>query len=104
MIEVFFEGTERFFGAVAQGKYYKSWIPSINGGRVEEKHEARRSSSSSCGMCIMEPQSILMAKAYPNSKFIGFDNHLASIKRANRTASFSISSMSLGSQPSIVMT
>ena len=34
-----------------------------------------------CGHGI---STILMAKAYPNSKFIGFDNHLASIKRAKR--------------------
>jgi len=27
-----------------------------------------------------------MAKAYPNSKFIGFDNHLASIKKARKNA------------------
>jgi len=34
-----------------------------------------------CGHGI---STILMAKAYPNSKFIGFDNHLASIKRARK--------------------
>ena len=36
-----------------------------------------------CGHGI---STILMARAYPNSKFIGFDNHLASIKRARKNA------------------
>jgi ubiquinone/menaquinone biosynthesis C-methylase UbiE len=48
-----------------------SWIPSLNGGKVEEK--LRRSSNGTkvadvgCGHGV---STIIMAKTYPNSKFI----------------------------------
>ncbi len=34
--------------------------------------------------CGYEASTIIMAQAYPNSRFIGFDNHLPSLERARR--------------------
>lgn len=57
-----------------------SWIPSLTG--VDEKLKAgARVADVGCGHAA---STIIMAKAYPNSTFFGFDNHGASV--ANATA------------------
>jgi 2-polyprenyl-3-methyl-5-hydroxy-6-metoxy-1,4-benzoquinol methylase len=59
-----------------------SWIPSLNG--VEEKlKQGAKVADIGCGYGI---STILMAKAYPNSKFYGFDNHGPSIEQAQEQA------------------
>ena len=80
-----FEGTERFYKPSYVANLTASWIPALEG--VEEK--LRREASGAkvadvgCGHGI---STILMAKAYPNSRIIGFDYHKPSIERARKEA------------------
>lgn len=61
------------------------WIPALDNGRVELKLKdgGLKVADIGCGYGI---STILMAKAYPNSKFYGFDNHPASIQYARNKA------------------
>jgi len=73
-----FEGTARFFKPNYVGNLVSSWIPSLDG--VEEKlKQGAKVADIGCGYGI---STTLMAKAYPNSKFYGFDNHSPSIEQA----------------------
>jgi 2-polyprenyl-3-methyl-5-hydroxy-6-metoxy-1,4-benzoquinol methylase len=73
-----FEGTARFFKPNYVGNLVSSWIPSLDG--IEEKlKQGAKVADIGCGYGI---STILMAKAYSNSKFYGFDNHNPSIEQA----------------------
>lgn len=77
-----FEGTERFFRAGYIGNLVTSWIPALHG--VKEKLEAgAKVADVGCGLGA---STILMAKAYPRSKFYGFDYHAGSIETARQRA------------------
>jgi 2-polyprenyl-3-methyl-5-hydroxy-6-metoxy-1,4-benzoquinol methylase len=77
-----FEGTERFFRAGYIGNLVSAWIPALDG--VKAKLEAGATVADvGCGLGA---STILMAKAFPKSKFRGFDYHQASIDLANRRA------------------
>jgi SAM-dependent methyltransferase len=77
-----FIGTERFFRPGYATHLVASWIPSLDG--VEEKLESgAKVADVGCGHGA---STIIMAQAYPNSRFWGFDNHEASIKRATEAA------------------
>jgi ubiquinone/menaquinone biosynthesis C-methylase UbiE len=80
-----YEGTERFFKPNYVANIVSSWIPSLDGGKVEEKlkYGGAKIADVGCGHGI---STILMAKAYPNSKFIGFDYHKPSIEIARKRA------------------
>jgi SAM-dependent methyltransferase len=80
-----YEGTERFFKPNYVANIVSSWIPSLDGGKVEEKlkHEGAIVADVGCGHAI---STIIMAKAFPNSKFIGFDYHKPSIEVARKRA------------------
>lgn len=77
-----FNGTERFFKASYEGNLLSTWLPAIKG--IEKKLEA--------GILVADigcghgTSTMIMAKAFPKSKFIGFDNHEPSITRANEIA------------------
>ncbi|HEY5801296.1 MAG TPA: class I SAM-dependent methyltransferase, partial [Burkholderiaceae bacterium] len=73
-----FCGIERFFkGGYAQN-LVPVWIPALDG--VQQKLEAgARVADIGCGLGA---STILMAQAYPNSSFIGFDYHAGSIEQA----------------------
>ena len=62
-----------------------SWIPALDNGNVEQalKKGGAKVADIGCGHGV---STILMAKAYPNSKFYGFDNHPASIEYARKKA------------------
>ena len=73
-----FEGSALFFKPSYVGNLVSSWIPSLDG--VEEKlKKGAKVADIGCGYGI---STIIMARAYPNSKFYGFDNHGPSIKKA----------------------
>ncbi|MGB5691176.1 MAG: methyltransferase domain-containing protein [Flavobacteriaceae bacterium] len=75
-------GTEKFFSPSYEGNLISSWIPSLEG--VEDKlKEGAKVADVGCGHAA---STIIMAKAYPNSKFMGYDYHDASIEQARLRA------------------
>jgi SAM-dependent methyltransferase len=78
-----FDGCERFFRPGYAANLTTSWIPALDG--VEARLIAGGSVADiGCGHGA---STILMAKAYPNSRFVGFDYHAGSIEEARRRAS-----------------
>jgi 2-polyprenyl-3-methyl-5-hydroxy-6-metoxy-1,4-benzoquinol methylase len=77
-----FVGTERFFRPGYAAHLIASWIPALTG--VEEKLKAGgKVADIGCGH---GSSTIIMAQAYPKSKFWGFDNHEKSIETARQRA------------------
>ena len=77
-----FEGTERFFRPNYAANLVSSWIPALDG--VEEK--LRNGALVADVGCGHGASTILMAKTFPNSTFIGYDYHKASIDWARKAA------------------
>ncbi|HET7534941.1 MAG TPA: class I SAM-dependent methyltransferase, partial [Candidatus Didemnitutus sp.] len=77
-----FEGTERFFRPSYAGNLVESWIPALNGTEARLKAGA---SVADVG-CGHGASTILMAQAYPQSTFTGYDYHAPSIARAKEAA------------------
>jgi methylase of polypeptide subunit release factors len=77
-----FSGTKRFFRPGYNANLVASWIPSLDG--VEAKLQ-RGAKVADLG-CGHGASTIVMAKAYPNSTFFGFDYHGPSIERARKQA------------------
>ena len=76
-----FHGCEKFFRPGYAANLVSSWIPALQG--VKAKLEAgARVADVGCGKGA---STILMAKAYPKSTFIGFDYHQKSIEAARET-------------------
>jgi 2-polyprenyl-3-methyl-5-hydroxy-6-metoxy-1,4-benzoquinol methylase len=79
---VLFRGTERFFRAGYAAHLVNEWIPALDG--VKEMLEGgARVADVGCGHGA---STIVMARAFPNSTFCGFDYHPASIERARQAA------------------
>jgi 2-polyprenyl-3-methyl-5-hydroxy-6-metoxy-1,4-benzoquinol methylase len=77
-----FVGTERFFRPGYAAHLIATWIPSLTG--IEAKLKAGgKVADIGCGH---GSSTIIMARAYPNSRFWGFDNHAASIETARTRA------------------
>ncbi len=77
-----FEGCERLFRPGYLANLVQSWIPALDG--VQEKLE-RGAKVADVG-CGHGASTIILAKAYPNSHFFGFDAHPASIEQARKHA------------------
>jgi SAM-dependent methyltransferase len=77
-----FRGTERFFRPGYRAHLVTEWIPALEG--VQEKLE-RGAKVADVG-CGHGASTIIMAEAFPNSEFYGFDYHEASIARAREAA------------------
>ncbi len=77
-----FGGTETFFRSNYIGNLVANWIPALDG--VKARLEA------GCTVadvgCGHGSSTVLMAEAFPNSTFVGFDYHEPSIKTANERA------------------
>jgi SAM-dependent methyltransferase len=80
-----FEGTERFFRPSYTADLVSSWIPALDNGKVQQKLKQGSLKVADIG-CGHGVSTILMAKAYPNCKFHGFDNHPGSIEYARKKA------------------
>ena len=77
-----FNGTERFFRPGYVANLVSSWIPALDG--VEAKLKAGASVADvGCGHGA---STIIMAQAYPKSRFVGFDYHEPSIRHARAAA------------------
>jgi SAM-dependent methyltransferase len=77
-----FRGTERFFRTGYAAHLVQNWLPALAG--VCEKLE-RGAKVADVG-CGHGASSILMARAFPNSRFTGFDYHGPSVEQARAAA------------------
>jgi SAM-dependent methyltransferase len=80
--ERLFVGTERFFRPGYNAHLVAEWIPALEGVEAKLK-EGAKVADVGCGLGA---STILMAKAYPNSTFVGFDYHAHSIDLARKRA------------------
>ncbi len=80
--ERLYSGTERFFRAGYRAHLANDWIPALDG--VEEKLE-RGATVADVG-CGHGASTIILAEAFPRSRFAGFDYHDVSIERAKKAA------------------
>jgi len=77
-----FHGCEKFFRPGYAANLVSSWIPSLEG--IQQKLEAgAKVADVGCGKGA---STILMAKAFPKSHFVGFDSHDQSIAGARDSA------------------
>jgi 2-polyprenyl-3-methyl-5-hydroxy-6-metoxy-1,4-benzoquinol methylase len=77
-----FCGTERFFRPGYEANICQNWIPALEG--VQQRLSSGTTVADvGCGQGV---STIIMARSFPNSKFIGFDSHEASIEAAKAHA------------------
>jgi SAM-dependent methyltransferase len=77
-----FHGTERFFRAGYNANLLVSWLPALDG-VVDKLKRGAKAADVGCGHGA---STVLLAKAYPKSTFIGYDYHAASIDTARQRA------------------
>lgn len=77
-----FRGTERFFRPGYAAHLVSEWIPALQGMR-EKLERGVKVADVGCGHGA---STILMAQAFPNSTFVGFDYHQPSLERATEAA------------------
>lgn len=80
--ECLFRGTERFFRPGYRANLVQSWLPSLEG-VVDRLRGNAKVADIGCGAGA---STVIMAQAFPTSRFIGFDYHEASIQRAREAA------------------
>ncbi|MGH2602346.1 MAG: class I SAM-dependent methyltransferase [Dehalococcoidia bacterium] len=77
-----FEGTERFFRPGYAANLVSSWIPALDGVAAKLTKGAMVADVG----CGHGASTIILAQAFPTSRFFGFDNHAPSIERAREAA------------------
>jgi SAM-dependent methyltransferase len=77
-----FHGTERFFRAGYNAHLLTEWLPALSG-TVARLRSGGKAADVGCGHGA---STILMALAYPNSEFVGYDYHEGSIEVARQRA------------------
>ena len=77
-----FRGTERFFRPGYVANLVSAWIPALQDVEAKLKKGAKVADVG----CGHGASTILMAQAYPNSEFVGFDYHAPSIENARAAA------------------
>jgi SAM-dependent methyltransferase len=78
-----FHGTERFFRAGYNANLLTAWLPALDG-VVSKLTSGGRALDVGCGHGA---STLLMARAFPKSQFVGVDYHAASIDTARTRAS-----------------
>jgi 2-polyprenyl-3-methyl-5-hydroxy-6-metoxy-1,4-benzoquinol methylase len=78
-----FIGTEKFFRPAYAGNLVGSWLPALEG-VVSRLKAGALVADVGCGAGA---STIIMAKAFPKSKFIGYDYHKPSLEQARKMAS-----------------
>ncbi len=78
-----FQGTERFFKPNYVANLTASWIPALDGVEARLRNGGAKVADVGCGHGV---STMLMAKAYPDSSFVGFDFHKPSIEWARKEA------------------
>jgi SAM-dependent methyltransferase len=77
-----FRGTERFFRPGYNTNLVSSWLPALDG-VVEKLQRGATVADVGCGH---GSSTVVMARAFPQSQFVGFDYHPASIESAREAA------------------
>ncbi|HEU5403654.1 MAG TPA: class I SAM-dependent methyltransferase [Terriglobales bacterium] len=77
-----FQGTERFFRSSYASNLLESWLPALDG-VVEKLKNGCKIADVGCGYGA---STILMAEAFPKSRFMACDYHPASIEKARQKA------------------
>jgi SAM-dependent methyltransferase len=77
-----FHGCEKFFRPGYAANLVNSWIPALDG-VAEKLRSGAKVADVGCGKGA---STILMAKAFPNSKIFGFDYHDKSVEAARQSA------------------
>jgi len=77
-----FVGTKKFFRPSYLANLVGSWLPSLEG-MIPKLEKGARVADVGCGLGA---STIIMAKAYPKSQFVGFDYHTESIEWARNDA------------------
>ncbi len=77
-----FHGTEKFFRPGYQANLTTAWLPALDG-VVDKLKRGAKVADVGCGHGA---STILMAKAHPNSRFVGVDFHAPSIEIAGKRA------------------
>ena len=75
-------GVAAFYRNAYQGSLVQEWLPALDG-VTEKLQRGARVADVGCGH---GHSAVIMAKAYPNSRFWGFDVHEGSIEAARRNA------------------
>jgi SAM-dependent methyltransferase len=77
-----FHGTERFFRAGYNAHLLGEWLPALDGA-IAKLERGGKAADIGCGHGA---STILMAKAFPQTEFVGYDYHEASIETARERA------------------
>ena len=77
-----FSGTERFFRPGYRAHLVAEWIPAL-AGVLAKLEKGAKVADVGCGHAA---STVIMAQAYPESKFFGFDYHAPSIETAKERA------------------
>ena len=77
-----FHGTERFFRPGYAAHLVQEWIPALDGASAKLERGAKAADVG----CGHGASTILLAQAYPRSRFVGYDYHAPSIESARAAA------------------
>lgn len=77
-----FSGTERFFRPGYRAHLVSEWLPALEG-VVDKLQRGAQVADVGCGHGA---STVIMAQAFPDSRFVGFDYHAPSIDTANQRA------------------